>query len=90
MGEFPDKLIGWTDIARGVGELIVDEAKDAVRWLARQTQHLQHEGLSEHFQDRGSGPALDRELYDQQEMFYVDPTHQNRWDGEGRDVPDGF
>lgn len=80
MSEFMEgKIIGWSDIARGVGEVLVDEAKVGLHWLARQVRHLQHEGLSSHFvRERGSGPALDRELYDQPElpMFYSDVTGQ--------------
>lgn len=51
MGEkpiIPDKLIGWGDILRGVGEIIVDEAKLLLHAL---TDHIRHPNPSEHFKD---------------------------------------
>lgn len=40
-----EQVIGWMDIARGVGELIVDEAKLLARGL---THQFLHETPSEH------------------------------------------
>lgn len=49
---------------------------------------LRDPGLSDHA--RGSGPALDRALY---EPTYEQPDlfeRTNRWDSEGRDLPEGY
>jgi hypothetical protein len=51
---FPEKLVGWFDIAKGVGEI-------ALEFVTK--RHL-HEGISDH--NTGGGPTLDAELYDQE------------------------
>lgn len=66
----------------------LDLAKAAGGWALELFQMHLLSPVSEHFQNggTGSGPALDRELYDQPDLF----ERVNRWDSEGRDVPEGF
>ena len=60
-----------TRIGRAVGRFLT------VQQLASHGDHFLHE-------ERGGGPALDRELYDQPQLEYADPTQPlNRWDSEG-------
>lgn len=45
---------------------------------------LRSEGLSDH--NSGGGPALDKAMYEQPDLF----ERVNRWDSEGRDLPEGY
>lgn len=47
--EFPDRVLGWVDIAKGVGELVVDEAKVAFHSIFRMPHQLATHGS--HFEE---------------------------------------
>ena len=68
------KMISWFDIARGIGEVVVDFLKDKSHFLI---DHIRYESPSEHF--RGAAHDLDKQLYDNQ----TNNNTINRWDSLG-------
>lgn len=82
---FPERLVNYGDIARGVVDLVVDSARSAVRGLWSLRHQMLYEGRSEHFQhdDVPNDPLASHP------QLFADPlghiaTMTNRWDSEGR------
>lgn len=69
-----------------IPEMKIIDLKDlTLKSLHFVADHIRHIGISSHSSNTGGGPALDRALYETQPELPF-----NRWDSEGRDVPEGF
>lgn len=67
--DFPERLVEWADIARGVGELVVDEAKLAFRAVFR----MPREGLSSHFKEPSVPNPIHLNRWEDEEYQLFDP-----------------
>ena len=67
---WPERMVSWSDIARGLGQVALETIKNAAKHIITEPQPYH----SDHY--RGAAAQLDRALYDQPElpMHYVDPT----------------
>ena len=69
---FPEKLVNWLDIARGLGGAALDAARHSL-------EQFRYETPSEHF--RGASKQLDQQLYDQPRLPFDSEGNWHNPDG---------
>lgn len=89
---FPERLISWLDIAKGVGQVVVESVFRMPHQLASHGDHFSH-SIDEPEDTLASQPQLFTSGYAERPMVYADPLHHvqqrtNRWDDCGRDLPE--